>query len=539
MNNINKVFHGKAFLPAMILLLFACVLLMNVFCVPSHDELSYAYKGQTTPLVGECERIDSIGDIVRQEAYEYVHAMGGGRIFIHSLVAAFSGFRLYHVFDLMNSLVWMLLIVLIMKEGGVRLTARRFIITFGIVFVFWWHAENSCMNAAFAINYLWMACVTILIMQLWRRIGTWLLIPVAFFFGWGQEAFSLPMFGTLSAAAFLQTVRQRRYSLSAKQTVFLLIMLIGALGLVLSPGIRNRAEGNMQFSIGAFVMSLAKWGADLVLAVWPIVLLVCIVWILIRIRHSFIERIYADLEWWLFFVISFMFNFALCGTGGYRLCSGWELAGIILCIRYRHFFRAISLRCFVVAALLMFFISTGIQVACGLDNMRMLRSYKENSQGITYRLPVPCPGYAAARGLYAPWHLSLFARELDRNVPPVFFTKKMYDDIYKNPAKFFAAAERIDEKSGLWVNHSMPYCLLGRAEEIAPEIARSSSKRYFENRAKSMRKSLLPGRLKRMFPLDEDLLDPNLDEFEFCAEDGKRYIVYCGGEYVPKKIMAE
>ena len=218
----------------------------------------------------------------------------------------------------------------------------------------------------------------------------------------------------------------------------------------------------------------------------------------------------------------------------------WLMAGTIIIFRNRASIRVGRgvLIIFVVASFLWLFISTGFQVACGLDNMRMLEEYKRNSQGITYRTPVPCPGYAAARGLFAPWHLSLFARELDRDVPPVFFTKKMYDEIYKDPEKFLASAERMDEKSGLWINHSMPYCLLGRAGEIVPEIARTSSKKYFKERVKAARRSFLPGRLKRMFPSEEDMLDPNLEEFEFCAEDGKRYVVYCGGEYVPKKIAS-
>ena len=66
-----------------------CVLACNVFCVPAHDELSYAFAGQCTPLEGDCPRVSSLGDIVRQQWGDYLRGTNG-RVFVHGVVAAFA-----------------------------------------------------------------------------------------------------------------------------------------------------------------------------------------------------------------------------------------------------------------------------------------------------------------------------------------------------------------------------------------------------------------------------------------------------------------
>jgi len=525
----------------LIALAVVSVLLMNIYCIPMHDELSYAFGGQSTPIEGVCPRIHSFADVVRQQYGDY-NASGNGRVIIHGLAAIFSGYRLYNVFDVLNTFAWVLFVLLLMHNGTLALSVKNFIVAFAFCFCFLWYAESCSMNAVFALNYLWCPVLTLLMAHLWnvcRR--AWWLPVVSFFYGWSQDAFVLPFVCAIIGAGIVRSLANRKNEFSLIQIVSCLAMIVGSYFLCFSPASISRADGIAGRGLMQTILASLAMTPTILLYVVPVVFLLIIAVILVKNIKRARNLFWESLEWWIYFVAGMGLYFICLPIAGNRLMMPWLMAGTIIIFRNRASIcvgRGVLI-IFVVASFLWLFISTGFQVACGLDNKRMLEEYKRNSQGITYRTPVPCPGYAAARGLFAPWHLSLFARELDRDVPPVFFTKKMYDDIYKNPEKFFASAERIDEKSGLWVNHSMPYCLLGRAGEIVPEIAKSASKKYFEDRSKSAGRQILPGRLKRMFPSEEDMLDPNIEEFEFCAEDGKRYVVYCGGEYVPKKIASK
>ena len=85
---------------AVLLTMIACVLMMNYYCVPAQDEVAYATIGAiwSDEPIG---RVSSFADIVRQQIGEY-QGGGAGRIWLHSIVAFFSGFRLYAVFDVLN-----------------------------------------------------------------------------------------------------------------------------------------------------------------------------------------------------------------------------------------------------------------------------------------------------------------------------------------------------------------------------------------------------------------------------------------------------
>ena len=73
-----KAFWGRNKWPLLGLsLMVVCVLLCNLFCIPAHDELSYAFAGQNTPKVGECARVASVGDIVRQQIRDYCQGTNG------------------------------------------------------------------------------------------------------------------------------------------------------------------------------------------------------------------------------------------------------------------------------------------------------------------------------------------------------------------------------------------------------------------------------------------------------------------------------
>lgn len=160
-------------------LMAVCVFVMNVWCVPSQDELAYAFTGMAKPIIEPVKRISSFSDVVTQQLRDYTTSGGNGRVLLHGLVAMFAGFRLYTLFDALNTVMWFLLVWLVLREGRSSERGGR-IFVMGATVCWWtlWYAETCSTNAAYAVNYLWTAVATVAMMALWRHPRGWL-VPLA------------------------------------------------------------------------------------------------------------------------------------------------------------------------------------------------------------------------------------------------------------------------------------------------------------------------------------------------------------------------
>lgn len=503
---------------------FACVVLMNVFCIPAHDELSYAFMGQSTSSVGFCPRVASIMDIVRQQYCDYMHA--NGRIFVHGVVALFAGFRLYYLYDIINSCVWFGFVFLMLKESHIEITIKRFVCGSLIVFLFWWYSENVSTNAAFGVNYLWMAFATLAIMRLWRSLNSWWWIPVGFVYGWGQETFSLPMVATLVGCVVIQSIREKRYAASAKQTAFLFAMIVGACGLIMSPGIRARAAGSLDFSVIHFSAAVLKWAAGLALSIWPMLIIFMVLFVLWRNRKTLFACIYVDLEWWLFFAASFALSLLTCENGLYRICSGWLMAGIILSMRAMkpHFIESRTACGLSVFSFILLIIGTALQISYGVSNFKMLRIYNADEQGVTYRKVIPPTLWnnICSIGIYNAFHLNIFRQEYRKEKSPIILSEQLYKVLYENPVRFFATS----------INDGDLY-IYSAAEGLAVkkgcvDFSEAEKSRLAARVTISGWRKLLPGRLRSMFPSDIAYINlPSKDlQASFMAKDGNWYTIY-------------
>ncbi len=109
-----------------LLVMFLTILTMNIQNIPSQDELAYAFNGgMSKPLPKEILRVDSVDAIIAQQIRDYTTAGGNGRVFLHGLVAFFSGFKLYLLFDVLNTLMWFLLVFLVLKNGSMQLNDKN------------------------------------------------------------------------------------------------------------------------------------------------------------------------------------------------------------------------------------------------------------------------------------------------------------------------------------------------------------------------------------------------------------------------------
>lgn len=488
-----------------LVLMAVCLLAMNLWCIPAHDELSYAFQGQSTPFTGEVERVNALGDIVHQQYQDYLHGTNG-RVFVHGVVALFAGFRLYALFDVVNMAMWFLLVWLVLREGGVRrMTVRTFFLGACVVWWFLWYAETCCMNAAFAVNYLWTACATVVMMALWRRSNAWWWVPLAFFYGWSQETFALPMLAGLAGGALLRSVAERRLALTPQQAVAWVLMLAGACFLCLGPAALNRAGEAVDGGLPTLLAGVARVNVGLLLLGAP--------------------------EWWSALAAAYGFFCLLGHQGVVRLATMFLLAALVLVFRERaafHLPRPLSL-CAVAVVLLWMIAATVWQIVLGENDLRMLRIYRADPQGITAYASLPTGPfyYSVWTGVYNRWHRMFFRREYGHTHDPTFLTPWLYDTLYKNPPRFFAEAKELDV-GGLYVAPRAPKAVVARGH-AAPTVAqRDALARHFAtvDAPPTDWRRFLPGRLRAMFPDEDFLLSAPSDVSHFVAADGQIYTLF-------------
>ena len=503
-----------------------CVLACNVFCVPAHDELSYAFAGQCTPLEGDCPRVSSLGDIVRQQWGDYLRGTNG-RVFVHGVVAAFAGFRLYGLFDVCNTAMWFFLTWLILREGRARIRdARGFLLGAAVVWWFLWYAETCSMNAAFAVNYLWTAAATVCMMALWRRL-TWWSAPLAFFYGWSQEAFALPMVAALAGGALLRSVAERRLAVTVWQAVAWVLMVAGAACLCLGPAAGARAAETLGVGAGGVVLDAARGWAGLALCVWPMVLLLGVAWVVWANRRALWPMALRAPEWWCYLLAAAGLFSLACGNGCIRLGMPLLLAALVLAVRERAVFGWVGPRmrkAFVVAAIAWMVCVAGWQVVLGLNNLRMLRLLRQDPQCVTAfaALPTGPFHYAAYHGAYNRFHWMCFRREFGLTRAPIVLSPWLYATLYQRPEAFFAAAEEV--RPGIFVAARAPRLAVIRGD-APPEAQCAEAQACLAAAVSGPRgwRRFVPGRFQVMFPAEDFHLFVPHDRATIVAADGHAY----------------
>ncbi len=508
----------------------SCILLINLFSIPAHDELSYAFAGQCTPSEGDVPRVASLGDIVRQQYNDYMNG-GNGRVFVHGVVAFFAGFRLYYLFDVINTAMWFFFVWLILREGGVRIrNASVYLLGAAIVWWVLWGAETCSMNAAFPVNYLWTATATVGMMALWRRNSGWM-VPIAFFYGWSQETFILPMLAALAGGAVLRFLATKQMPWTRRQTVSWLLMLTGACFLCLGPAASGRAGGVLTQGLGEAVNKTIRGHFGLLLLGGVLTLLGAFVWMLWQRRRTFVALVMRAPEWWCYFVAAYGFFCLVGNSGPIRLSMPLVLAGLILLLRERAILHIGPWlrKGFIVGVLTVLLIATGIQIRFGMNNLRMLRLYREDPQGVTAFAALPAGPLlmCVSHGNYNRWHRMFFRREVGHTQDPIFLTLWLYETLYRNPPSFFEQATEVEGK-GLYITPRAPKLIVKCGHEpLTAEQARLVEQHFAQaTMGPKGWQRLLPGRLRVMFPVEDFHLDFPEDPCYFHAADGTPYTLF-------------
>lgn len=436
------------------------VCLINFFALPWGDELFYAFGGMTQCVQVEPEatypRIATLADIVRQQYVDYTNGVNG-RVWLHAIVAFFSGFKLYWLFDILNSAMWFLLGWLLLREGHIQKGSLwNYLFVLSASWWFLWYADTCSMCSAFAVNYLWMACATIVMMALWRRWSNrWWLVPVAFFYGWGQETFTAPMIAALFLGCAIRSVATRRVAITWQQAIAWLAMVVGFLCL-LNGSLLRTAEKSSDGWIAGLLEGSVRVGVLSVLHIWPVVLALMVAWILWRSRKTLWALISRSPEWWSYLFVA---GGLACMTMNSmsptpRLMYAALLAGVlIILLERKSFYRlGIPLRkgVVVITTAWMVYVA-GMQVWLGFAGLEMLRFYRADPAGITCFPAIPMgPTVYSAYSLPS-GSMGTFQFEFEKGAPPTILTPRLYETLYQGGwERFVAEAQELAPGSGLY-----------------------------------------------------------------------------------------
>ncbi len=523
----------KVWLWGVLGLMVVGIFLMNLYSIPAHDELSYAFAGQHTPTTGECPRVASLWDIVVQQYGDY--QVANGRVFVHGLAAFFAGFKLYMLFDLLNTGMWFLFVWLVLREGYVKVrSVKTYLLGAAVVWWFLWYAETCSINAAFALNYLWMATATLGMMMLWRNLTHWALVPIAFFYGWGQESFTLPMLAGLLGGSILRSLFERRWVVSAKQLVAWLLMLAGACFLCFGPGALMRASKmTAGTSFPELFNSFLTVHKGLFLTLSPAVLAFLLVGVVWCNRRSLLSPLKRSPEWWCLLFASYGM-FLMCMMEA-RLLMATLLAAVILVLREREVFtfKAWVKPAFMSILLVWILGCVLIQIRCGNANLEMLRLYREDPQGITIRRSAEIAPFAlaATMGEYNPWHRMFFQREFEKDCPPIILSPWLYETLYQAPQRFFDEAYEL-ANSGLYVSEYSRKSVVKRGDTPLTLQQIDLLKSYYANYESKPTGWIrfIPGRLRNLFPPEDAHVEAPRDSISFVAKDGNTYTLILPAE---------
>lgn len=524
-----------------IVVMAVAIFLMNIYCVPAFDELMYAFGGMGGETEAGCPRIASVMDVVRQQIGDYVEPGGNGRVWIHGLVAIFAGFRLYTLFDVCNTAMWFFLVWALMREGHVPIrTPWRFALGAAVVWWLLWYAESCSMNAAFAVNYLWTGVATVCMMALWRRLTRWGLVPIAFLYGWSQEAFVLPMVVALAGGALARCVAARRVVVSVRQVAAWGLMVAGAAFLCLSPALLARAGGQVAYvGLGPMVLAVARMQATVWLLLGPLTLLLGLLVVAWCNRGAWRRLFMRKPEWWCYLMAAFGWFTVLAASGasiGIRVAMPMLVAATVLLFRERQVFRPCLawLRrggdwVVLVWVLLWLGGGTWTQIVAGREIMDMLARYRNDSQGVTW-LPPSHLGifqYVAFRSYVNAQDRMCFQREFACGAPLTLLPQWLYLNLYENPKRYFAAAHELEKASGLFVSERMPFVVVKCGDSALSSHQVDILANYHPQVVpKEGLDCLIPGRFKIMWSDESSVLGISRSGTTFTAKNGHVYSLF-------------
>lgn len=537
---MNVMSNHRWLLPTLVIgLVLVGVFCFNLFCPDDHDTFSYAFAGQNSTF-DTTRRVASLGDVVQQQIRDYLYPPGNGRVIVHGITALFSGFRLWTLFDVLNTVMWGLFTWLVLRAGGLQWgKTSPWGWAVGSVGVWWFLWRGECtLNIAFALNYLWPATATVVVLVIWPRLRWWM-VPLAFIYGWSQECFVVPMVAALAVETGLRSWRERRVVCSLQQAIAWVLMACGCALLCLGPASRHRAGDILDTTLVTFLMELCKAQVKFFLSLAPMGLLGGVIVIAWRTRKQLVDTFWTSSRWWLYLGASYgsLLMMAHKGLSG-RVALPTLMAAMILVLRHRQCIRIPrwAIATSVVLALLWMGGALWTQRNLGREFHAMVQRYCDNLQGITYWQPVftGCFYTDVWNPGYNRFHTTVLTLETGRKTPVTILSPTLYKQLYCQMEPFFREATLIPG-TRCYIHPAAPRLAVA-CGDITLTKAESNLILLQLLRPKKNARAFryLPGRFRLMLTCDDDgkLLLPQ-DKWVIQAVDGMRYTLFSLGKKKP------
>lgn len=241
-SNLRKQLSFYIFL----LIAFAGMLFLQLFdTLTLSDDLLYHFVWQSD-ISSPTRFINDIDDIIESQSNHYF--LLNGRLVVHCLAQAFLSFFPPVIYQVINAILfsWMLyLCSILMMEKEKRFFGAISAVFF--LFVVFADFKTPILWSLGTFNYLWVSTFTLAFLVYLRRIkGSdsmihWLISPLSLLIGCSHEAISLPLSITFIIYTLFNYRKERFYP----RGLYILWFLVGTAICLLSPGIWNRAGGNI------------------------------------------------------------------------------------------------------------------------------------------------------------------------------------------------------------------------------------------------------------------------------------------------------
>lgn len=402
--------YSVIILLSLVAIIFFC---LNLFVPYYDDDVWYALRYIPGVSVGP---IENFGDIL---VSQYHHYMGeNSRAIIHITLQSLLSTLPYWGFDIVNTLVFILLIYLLSRMTTAKGSEPTPLsILLAVAGIYWLLPDMDYLFywAAGSLNYLWTSAATLLFITLWHRIishdepigsRTLLYALLAFVCSFTHEAFSLPV----GAALLIYMLSHHRMIRLNNATITAIAYGLGCMAILLAPGLDNKAQNIGYASIQQYISDFIATLRNLKIA--PLCAIICAVSVC---RASWRKRLVVFVKENMFFVITavtaFLFVASIrVGNHTLRIFYAAEFFALILLLRYVHTAvlanvsaRTTTVVTWIVGLLLVAWAIIVVPAASnvGKQHHQLFNSYANDSDGILFIPESHTPAIAQ------PWVMNL------------------------------------------------------------------------------------------------------------------------------------
>lgn len=295
------------------------ILLLNLLDAPTlSDDMIYHFMWNDD-ADAEVKTIGGIADLLQSQWTHYFAV--NGRLPVHLLAQAFFAFVPSIVLQIINSVLFVLMIHLCTLFLGNKNRLFVAMMVVFLLFVVMNGFRTTMVWSLGAFNYLWVLVAVLTLIVKTKALG--LLALFALFAGWSHEALSLPLSVAIVCYLFIN-----RKSLRRDVLPYLVLFLLGTALCFLSPGIISRSTDGitlMNRMISAVLNCVSN-----IRVLWLLLIVLLVLWKRDKLflRQHLQENVYAYIALTASFGITL-----LCGTSLERVAFFTDFIAMLLLLK--------------------------------------------------------------------------------------------------------------------------------------------------------------------------------------------------------------